>query len=73
MYPSYDEISEAAENESLVRYADGNPLRKGLKLHAWKIALINPETKRLLSFCASAPGHMAWLLERAEMSVPQEQ
>lgn len=71
MYSSYEEISQAAHNECLLRYGDGNPLRRGLKLHAWKIELVNPETCKPMLFCAAAPAHMARLLKQVGMEIPE--
>lgn len=71
MYSSYDEISQAAHHECLLRYGDGNPLRRGLKLHAWKIELVNPESGKPMLFCATTPAHMVRLLEQVGMAIPE--
>lgn len=71
MYESYEEISRAANDSALLQYGDNNPLRAGLKLHAWKIALQHPDTGETLHFCAPPPIHMRRILESSGMSVPQ--
>lgn len=70
MYDSYEEISRAAQYIQLQKYADGNPLRKGLKLHAWKITLVNPQNRQPISFCAPPPSHLRLLLDQKGMSFP---
>lgn len=70
MYSSYEEISAAAKEFSLTRYGDSNPLRRGLKLHAWKIMFADPADGDTLRFCAPPPSHMRDLLEWSGMSVP---
>lgn len=72
MYASYDEISAAAHKPELTRFGDKNPLRKGLKLHAWKITLRDPESNERISFCAPPPGHMQDLLEWSGLSLPEQ-
>lgn len=68
LYGSIDEISFAARNAGHQKYADGNPLRRGLKLHAWKISLVNPLSQEAMSFCAPIPDHMLQLIEYARMT-----
>lgn len=68
LYDSFDEISLAARNAVPQKYADGNPLRQGLKLHAWKISLVNPLTCQPMSFCAPIPNHVLRLVEYASMT-----
>lgn len=70
MYSSYEEISAASQNADLIRYGCGNALRKGLKLHAWKIELINPEDNTTLRFCAKPPDGMQKLMEWCNMALP---
>lgn len=70
MYQSYEEITAAAGSPSLTRFGDGNPLRKGLKLHAWKISLRDPENDEPLCFCACPPREMQDLLAWSGMVVP---
>lgn len=70
LYDCYEAISAAARDKSLVKYGDNNPLRKGLKLHAWKIEVDNPVDGKRISFCAPPPTHMSALLEWAGMEAP---
>lgn len=70
MYASYDEISQASNDENLTKYGDGNVLRRGLKLHAWKINLVNPVTNDVMKFTADAPAHMQKLIQFAGMTCP---
>lgn len=70
MYEDYEQISKAANDHMLQRYADGNQLRKDLKLHAWNISFTNPETNEPISFQADPPAHMQALLSSTGMSVP---
>lgn len=70
LYESYEQISKAAKDESLQLFADGNSLRKGLKLHAWKISFINPENDQPISFCAPPPVQFCSLLDHALLSMP---
>ena len=73
MYSSYNEITEAARNPSLAKYGDENPLRKGLKLHAWKIRLAHPESSQRVTFCAYPPSHINSLLEWSGMQLPTQE
>lgn len=68
LYASIEEISLAARNVIPQRYADGNPLRQGLKLHAWEISLINPINQQRVHFCAPMPLHMSKFVEQAGMT-----
>lgn len=70
LYTSYEEISAAAKDGSLSMFADSNPLRKGLKLHAWRIMLKDPENDNTMLFCAPPPAHMQQLLIWAGLNVP---
>lgn len=67
MYENFEEISNAAHDETRLRYADGNVLRKGLKLHAWKITFVNPETDQLVTFSAPPSAHMLDLVKSSGM------
>ena len=70
MYIDYAEISRAAQDPSLTKYADDNALRKGLKLHAWKITLLDPSKNFLpITFTANPPTHMAELINAAGMTL----
>lgn len=70
MYGDYDQISAAAKDPTLARYGANNPLRKSLKLHAWKIGLMNPISNEPMQFSAPLPSHMQNLLEWCEMCLP---
>lgn len=70
MYGSYEEISRAANDPSFQRFGDSNPLRKGLKLHASKISLTNPENGELVSFSSPPAEGFSRLLAYAGLTLP---
>jgi len=70
MYSSYEEISAAAQDPDRILFGDDNPLRKGLKLHAWKITFCNPIDDTPITFCAPPPAHMQEILNWAGIPAP---
>ncbi len=72
MYESIDVLNEAANDYSKVRFGDQNPLRGGLKLHAWRISVENPITKLPMTFCAPPAGHFEALMKWANLNIPEE-
>lgn len=72
LYDSVDALNEAAHDISKVRFADANPLRAGLKLHAWRITMTNPVDSSLMTFCAPPSNHFAHLMTWADLKQPRD-
>lgn len=71
MYRSLEKVSTAKRNADLIQYADDNPLRMDLKIHAWKILLAHPLDRETVSFSASVAKPMSDLISHAGMTLPQ--
>lgn len=70
LYESIEALNSAAKDASKALFADGNPLRAGLKLHAWKITLENPRTQQPISFCAPPASHFTGIMEQTGLKLP---
>lgn len=68
-YEDFAALQAAAHDRKLLRYADGNPRRAGLKLHAWKLELEHPN-HGLMQFCSPPKSHFAELLQWAGLQLP---
>jgi 23S rRNA-/tRNA-specific pseudouridylate synthase len=55
-YSSIDEVRACSFDRESAHYADGNALRAGLKLHAWRMSLTDPrDAGSVLTFTAPPP------------------
>lgn len=69
-YLSMDHVQGSAQDPATTLYLDQNPLRAGLKLHAWQLSIDHPVTGERLNFCASPPQRFHELASAAGLSVP---
>lgn len=69
-YDSIDHVRKCASDPELALYADGNPYRAGLKLHAWQVAVDHPVTGERMVFCAPPPVRFVDLAESEGLAIP---
>lgn len=72
-YRSIQHVRESAQDPSLSLYLDGNPLRAGLKLHAWQISVDHPVSGNRVTFCAPPPLRFSDLAVAEGLSLPSSQ
>lgn len=69
-YNSIEHVRECARDPSMALYADDKPLRAGLKLHAWQVAVKHPVTGKNVNFCASPPKRFRELAGAEGLIIP---
>lgn len=69
-YDSIEHVRKCATDPELALFADENPYRAGLKLHAWQIAVDHPVTGERMRFVAPPPLRFRELADSEGLSIP---
>lgn len=72
-YRSIEHVRESAQDPALSLYLDGNPLRAGLKLHAWQISVDHPVSGKRVTFCAPPPPRFCDLAGVESLRLPSSE
>lgn len=69
-YTSIEHVRECANDPAKALFANGEPLRAGLKLHAWQIAVKHPVSGDCVQFCAPPPQRFLDLADAKGLNIP---
>lgn len=70
LYPDIESLQAAAHDRNAVKYAFDQPLRAGLKLHAWRLSFPDPRSGVLRRFCAPPTNHFLQFCHHANLEIP---
>jgi 23S rRNA pseudouridine1911/1915/1917 synthase len=70
LYTSIDHVRKCSLLREDTLYADGDPLRAGLKLHAWQLSFENPLDGKTMTFCAPPPESFRAMAESQGIAIP---
>lgn len=70
LFDSMEELRTSALDPRKERYLYDDPLRSGLKLHAWTLALLHPMSQSPMKFVAPVPDHFVQYAESQGLSLP---
>jgi 23S rRNA-/tRNA-specific pseudouridylate synthase len=70
LYRSIDHVRECSLRREDCLFADGDPLRAGLKLHAWQLSFENPMNGNTMTFCAPPPAPFRALAASQGITIP---
>lgn len=72
-YDSIEHVRACAQDPADSLFLDGNPLRAGLKLHAWQVSVDHPATGESITFTAPPTLRFRQLLDAYGLKLPSSE